>query len=153
MPNAVLDAAIIVSAFLAPQGLSAELLLHAQEGAFTVFLAEPILAQAQRVLLEEDHIRRRYHYPDERVVQFIDGLRVFAHLVTPVPDLIGISRDPNDDVILATARQAGVPYLVTRDDDLLSLGTYEGITIIIPETFIALVRAERRRSDEEEATP
>ena len=153
MPNAVLDAAILVRAFLAPRGLSAELLRHAQEGAFAVVHSEAILAQAQRVLLEEDHIRRRYHYPDARVVQFMDGLHVFAHLVTPAPNITGISRDPNDDVVLATAYQAGVPYLVTRDDDLLSLGSYEGITIIIPETFIALVREARRRGDEEETAP
>jgi predicted nucleic acid-binding protein len=33
--------------------------------------------------------------------------------------------------------------VVTRDDDLLSLGTYEGIAIVTPEAFLtALRRAE-----------
>ncbi len=76
------------------------------------------------MLLEEEHIRRRYRYPDEKAFQFIAGLRVFATVVTNLPEVVGVSRDPNDDVILATARAAQVPYLVTRDLDLLSLQTY-----------------------------
>jgi len=34
-----------------------------------------------------------------------------------------------------------VQYLVTRDKDLLVLQQYEGITIITPEAFLALLRA------------
>jgi hypothetical protein len=30
-------------------------------------------------------------------------------------------------------------YLVTRDDDLLSLGTYEAMTIVTPEAFLTLL--------------
>jgi predicted nucleic acid-binding protein len=48
---------------------------------------------------------------------------------------------PNDDMILACAVAASASHVVTRDDDLLSLDTYEGITIITPEAFLMLLRS------------
>jgi len=43
-------------------------------------------------------------------------------------------------MVLATARAADATYLITRDLDLLSLQSYEGITIITPEAFMAVLR-------------
>ena len=53
-------------------------------------------------------------------------------------------RDPNDDMVLATARAADATYLITRDLDLLTLQTYEGITILTPEAFMAILRERGR---------
>jgi uncharacterized protein (DUF4415 family) len=51
-----------------------------------------------------------------------------------------IVRDPNDDMILACAVATSASHVVTRDDDLLSLGTYEGIAIVTPEAFLTAPR-------------
>ena len=85
-------------------------------------------------------IRRRYPYTDENVDVFCDGLREAASLVPPPSDIPAVVRDPNDDMVLATARAADATYLITRDLDLLSLQSYEGITIITPEAFMAVLR-------------
>jgi predicted nucleic acid-binding protein len=71
---------------------------------------------------------------------FIEGLRDFAHLVTDLPQVTVVIRDPNDDMVIATAQRAQAAYIVTRDKDLLSLQHYEGIIMITPEAFIAIVR-------------
>ena len=84
--------------------------------------------------------RQRYHYPDEEARSFIDGLRAFVHLVTDLPEVTVVIRDPNDDMVVATAHRAKAAYIVTRDKDLLSLQRYEDITIITPEAFITIVR-------------
>jgi predicted nucleic acid-binding protein len=55
-----------------------------------------------------------------------------------------VPRDPDDDKIVACAVAAGVDYLVTRDRDLLSLGTYVGVAIIAPEEFLHVVRQAPR---------
>ena len=65
-------------------------------------------------------------------------------MLTELPPLTGIVRDPNDDMVLATARAADATYLITRDLDLLSLQTYEGISILTPEVFMALLRERGR---------
>jgi predicted nucleic acid-binding protein len=42
-------------------------------------------------------------------------------------------------MVLATTCVAHAAYLITRDLDLLSFQPYEGITIITPEAFMALL--------------
>jgi len=44
-------------------------------------------------------------------------------------------------MILTCAVAGTADYVVTRDDDLLSLETYEGITIVTPEAFLAFLRS------------
>ena len=145
MPSAVLDSTVLISAFLAQRGVSNELLRHAREGAFLLCLSAEILDEAQGVLLDEERRhRQRYHYPNEEAISFIDGLRAFAHLVTDIPELTVVIRDPNDDMVVATAQRAQVAYIVTRDKDLLSLQRYGDITMITPEAFIAIVRERGR---------
>lgn len=144
MPNVVLDATVLVSAFLTRGGVSDELLRHAREGAFVVFLSEDILAEVPHALAYP-RIRQRYAYTDEDVLEFCEHLRAVASPVTELPNLTGISRDPNDDMVLATARAAHAGYLITRDLDLLSLQTYENITILTPETFMAILRERGTR--------
>jgi uncharacterized protein len=147
MPSAVLDSTVLISAFLAQRGVSNELLRYARKGAFLLCLSEEILTEAQGVLLDDERRhRQRYHYPNEEAINFIDGLRIFAHLVTDLPQLIAVIRDPNDDMVVATAQRAQAAYIVTRDKDLLSLHHYEGITMITPEAFIVIVREHRRPS-------
>ncbi len=110
-----------------------------------LFLSEEILDEAQGVLLDnERRHRQRYHYPDAEAIHFIEGLRAFAHLVTDLPQVTAVIRDPNDDMVVATAQRAQAAYIVTRDKDLLSLQQYEGITMITPEAFIAIVRDRGR---------
>jgi predicted nucleic acid-binding protein len=93
------------------------------------------------VLLETPRIRQRYPYADADVRDYLQGLRQAALLVSDLPHLSGAVRDPNDDMILACAVGASASHAVTRDDDLLSLDTYEGITIITPEAFLMLLRS------------
>jgi len=143
MPSAALDATVLVSAFLTRGGVSDELLRHTREGAFVVFLSEDILAEVVHTLAYP-RIRRRYPYTDEDVRVFCDGLREAASLVSTPADIPAVVRDPNDDMVLATARAAHAAYLITRDLDLLSLQSYEGITIITPEAFMAVLRERGR---------
>lgn len=144
-PKAVFDSTILVSAFLAPAGVSAALLQQARGGAFQLYLAEDIIDEVQHTLLEYERIRRRHPYSDEEVREFCAMLRVVAVPVRDLPGLTGVSRDPKDDVIIACALRARAQYLVTRDDDLLSLGTYRRIQMITPEAFSEFLRARARR--------
>ncbi len=141
MPRIVSDSTVLVSAFLAPQGAAAAVLAHVRTGRVSFAVSDAILAETARVLLTSPHIRQRYHYPDTAVQEFCDGLTQVGELMTDVPPLRGVCRDPNDDMVLACALAAAAEYLVTRDKDLLVLRQYEGIAIITPEAFLAVLRA------------
>jgi predicted nucleic acid-binding protein len=43
-----------------------------------------------------------------------------------------VCRDPDDDQALALALAARVDLIVSGDDDLLALGSFEGIPIVSP---------------------
>ena len=140
--TAVIDSTVLVSAFLTEGGVSAALLRFAREGVFLVFLCEDILTETEHTLAYP-RIRERYDYTDADVTDFLHRLRIAANLVDELPH-VTVVRDPNDDMVIATAVQAQAAYIVTRDNDLLSLQQYEDITIISPEAFIAIVRERGR---------
>jgi uncharacterized protein len=72
---------------------------------------------------------------------FKTTLRASFVIVYDLPPLTEIVRDPNDDIILVCAVAGSADYVVTRDDDLLSLDTYVGIAMVTPESFLALLRS------------
>jgi putative PIN family toxin of toxin-antitoxin system len=140
MLSAVFDATTLVSALLTPKGISAQLLSLAVGGAFELCLSNAIIAETQHVLLNREHLRLKFTYSNRDVEEFCSLLSAFARIVSDLPPL-QVSRDPEDDYVIATALAAGVSYLVTRDKDLLTLKTYQDIGMIRPEEFIALLRS------------
>lgn len=69
----------------------------------------------------------------------MSGLRNITTIVSDLPT-VQVVRDPNDDFIIATAIKAGADYLVARDNDLLTLGAHENISIVSPETFLQVLK-------------
>ena len=55
---------------------------------------------------------------------------------------ISVRRDPDDDKFLSCAIDAGCQYHVSGDDDLLSLGKVEDVTICTPSEFLNTLRTE-----------
>jgi uncharacterized protein len=109
---------------------------------FEHYISDDILEELAEVLRRPGRNRRRYQYPDSAVVEFCQGLARFATMVSDVPEVRGVVRDPNDDKIIACALAAGAGYIVTRDKDLLSLGLHEGVAMISPEAFLRVLRAQ-----------
>ena len=50
--------------------------------------------------------------------------------------LIGVADDPDDDKVLAAAREGRAEQVVTGDGGLLRIGEYEGIRITSPRAFL-----------------
>ncbi len=77
---------------------------------------------------------------DVDAAELLRTVRLAATFVTtqPVPPL---SRDPDDDALLACAVAAGATYIVTGDDDLLCLGEHAGIKLVNASTFLAILGA------------
>ena len=77
-----------------------------------------------------------YRYTPLAAAAFCSDLFGLASVVDDPPPTPGAApRDPDDDKIIACALAAGAEYIVSRDRDLLSLGTYAGIKIIAPEPY------------------
>ena len=137
--NVVFDSVIWVSAFITEEGLARALFSECVEKT-NLYTAEEILQEIQRVLLEKEHLRSRFAYDDIEVDEFITALRNECSIISPLPEIRVIQRDPNDDIIIACAIAADAAYIVSRDRDLLDLGAYHGIQIVSPEVFMQILR-------------
>jgi putative PIN family toxin of toxin-antitoxin system len=123
----VLDTNVFVAAMVA-KGLCHEVVVRGL-GACTV-------ATSQRLLDElEDTLRAKFTLgPAGRA--FLEQLRRHVRLVEPTLLRAPVSRDPDDDVVLATAVAAQAVVIVTGDQDLLVLKRYKGVDIVSPREFL-----------------
>lgn len=58
------------------------------------------------------------------------------------PAIPPVVRDPNEDKFLATALAGDAKYLVSEDQDVLTLREYQGVTIIDALTFLHILEEE-----------
>jgi putative PIN family toxin of toxin-antitoxin system len=136
MRRAVFDTTVLVSAFLTPRGVAGELVTLAAAGTFELLLSSAIIIETWRTLISSEHIRDRYPYSDERTYMFCLSLQeIAAEVLRTTQPLTGVVRDPEDDMILACAVDGRADTIVSRDKDLLSIGTFQSVPIISPEVF------------------
>ena len=105
------------------------------------------LIVSQEILVEILEVLKRSHltvkYQTIQGININKILRIISQSkVVKISNIQSISRDPNDDKFLATAKAAEADYLVSADRDLLDLKEYEGIKIIDAETFLQILKKE-----------
>ena len=71
--------------------------------------------------------------------QMLVQVRMLAEVIDPPPLAQPVCRDPDDDAVLALARAAQADVIVSGDDDLLSLTSFESIPILNPAQALARV--------------
>ena len=143
MTRAVLDANVLVSAILSPQGIPAKVLTAWQAEEFHLVLSEAVLDEIDRVL-RYSRIVRRHRWSDERLQGFIEDL---AHLAIMTPGTVRfavIAEDPPDDRYLECAVEGEAEYIVSGDQHLLELTEYQGISIVTPRAFLDVLRRQPR---------
>jgi uncharacterized protein len=128
----VLDTNVIVAALVA-KGLCHEVVVRAI-GAYTVASSASLLDELERTLRAKFTI-------GPAADAFLKQLRVRVRLVEPRPLPSPVSRDADDDVVLATAIAAGAALIVTGDHDLLVVVRYESIDIVSPREFLTRLSA------------
>ncbi len=119
-PSAVVDTNLIVSAFLSQRGAPHALLEALYQGAFRLVLSAS-LRQEYADVLARPHLIERYGIDAASVAAFFRFLDRRALLATPLSELAVVVRDLKDMHVLATALGGEADYLVSGDDDLLSL--------------------------------
>lgn len=125
MSRAVLDTNVLISAFLfhEREGVPVMLLRRAAEGRFTLVTCELLLDELEHVLTRDAAIRARYGYTLEMATAYRVLLERRAAVVEPQAPFPRVSRDSDDDLIIATAVAGEADRIVTGDDDLLTVGT------------------------------
>ena len=134
--SAVVDASVLVSAFLFPGSNPGRVLNLAHQGRCALCLS-PLLLNETRYALLSTRLRDSYGHSEEAVLAWCADLEGIASLFAdPLPDIGPGCRDPNDDHVIATAVAVKAGIIVTSDKDLLALGQYQTIRIITARTFL-----------------
>ena len=142
MLEAVLDINVIVSGTISAKGAPFQILEAWRERKWNLIVSAWIIAEVERVL-SLPKIARTYRLTSQDIV---DVVRLLKLRTTVVPGHLAIpptARDPDDDLILACAVEGGADYIVTGDKDLLDLRRHQGISIVTPTAFAALLAAGR----------
>jgi len=126
----VLDANVVIAAVIS-EGLCRDL-VRVRVLPHTLVTSEPLLRELRKTL--------RYKFredPDELPLLF--QLHEEAEIVTPPRLDERVSRDKDDDVVLATALTGKADVIVTSDEDLVVLKKFRGIRILPPRQFLELL--------------
>jgi putative PIN family toxin of toxin-antitoxin system len=105
--NLVLDTNVVVPAILKPAGLERVSLVFALTAPARLYVSRDILEEYERVLHRPQ--RKLSH---SRLSEILDLLKSRAVLVTPSRRVQG-TPDPDDNIFLECADEAGADYLVT----------------------------------------
>ena len=139
MRRVVLDANVFVSALLSPAGAPAQVLASWESGEFELLTSPAILEELERVL-HYPRLQERYHLPEETIRVLLRLLRTQATVVSPTHTLHAIEDDPADNRYLECAVAGGAQLVVSGDGHLLALEEYEGVQILPPAGFVALLK-------------
>lgn len=132
----VLDTNVLISALLIPKSNAGNILKLWREEKFDLIVSDFILAEMRKVL-HYPKIKKRLQWEDEKINHYIDLFSFYAKRVDIEGISVEVAKDQNDAPILATFIAAQADYLVTGDDDLLSLaGSY---SIITPAKFLNIL--------------
>lgn len=140
--NVVIDTNVIVSAALSPYGNPAkifEMLLNEEIHNFT---SDEIMEELRDVLHRSKIVERLKIYERDFI---LDRFELFSSKVIKSETIDIIKDDPDDNKILECAISAGVGYIISGDDHLLSLSEYKSIKILSPQELIQLIEKMRSK--------
>lgn len=144
MLRAVLDANIVASAFIRPQGHSGQILrrfLEAHE--FEVVLSTSILEEIRRVL-RYPRLRKELRCSDEEIDVRIAALGVLADIVEDDATVKVVEADPDDDKYLSAALVGRASIVVSGDHHLVDIVEHQGVRILRPRVFLEVLDAQRQ---------
>lgn len=131
----VLDTNVIVAAFAA-RGLCAEILEVCLEN-HSIVINEHIVSEVEKNLV------KKIRLPKKIACSIADYLRDVPEIVKPEPIDIPACRDKNDVAIIGTALQENAEIIITGDDDLLILKTYQMVKIMTPRGFWDFLKTKK----------
>jgi putative PIN family toxin of toxin-antitoxin system len=131
-PRVVLDTNVLVSG-LGWSGPPAVILDAVRDGRVVLITSAPLLDELRRVLA----------YP--KLAKVINDAARLADIieassVVVEPDrVLAIVDDESDNRVLEAAVTASAGYIVSGDADLLDLGSFDGISIVMAAEFVTAV--------------
>jgi putative PIN family toxin of toxin-antitoxin system len=126
----VLDTNIFISSFFWG-GNPRKLITRIIDGKDTLFVSNEILHEVFGVMSHP-----KFNVTRQQIVHFVDSIEEISCRVTSLGIIKGVCRDSDDDKILECAVLGDVDFIISGDDDLLSLKEFQGIPIMTVSEYI-----------------
>ncbi len=141
----VLDTNVIVSSLISPQGVRSQVRHELAQGKYDLVVSEPILEEYRTALNYPKVVKKHGKSPKEIDIE-VKMLQRFSITLEQeqIPTLDVVKDDPKDNKFVEAAAAAGAAYIVSGDPHLLDLIEYQGIKIITPSSFLALLLEENK---------
>jgi putative PIN family toxin of toxin-antitoxin system len=135
--NLVLDTSTLVSAFFW-EGNESELLEKIEQGRAKLFTSQDILFEIEDVIRRPkfSQIMCQAGLTPDQIIQKIIAL---SNLVIDKELNIDVCRDKKDNKFLECAENAKADYIISGDEDLLSLKEFHGIKIVKTSKILELI--------------
>ncbi len=132
----VLDTNVLIAAMIA-QGVCSELLEHC--------VLHHDLVSSTAILHElRDKLVGKFKYGDQEADAAVGLVLSQMELVVPGRLTPPVCRDPDDDMVLATAVAGRADCIVTGDKDLPVVERFQGIEVLRPSSFAAYEASRRQ---------
>jgi putative PIN family toxin of toxin-antitoxin system len=129
----VFDTVVLVRGLIDPSSWSGRLLFE-WRGAYEWIVSPDIVTEYLEVI-HRPRIGNRFRPRENRDLNTVLSLIVVATIVYPT-DMPSVCRDPSDDKFLAAADRGHADFIVSADNDLLSLAEYKGVRICTAEAVL-----------------
>ena len=129
----VLDTNVLISAVYFPTGSPGQALNLARKRKFLNVISPFIMEEIARIL------RDKFLWDDARIQKTLRWIASFSDLIDPPFATIYIIPHHSDNRILECAVEGKAQFIVSGDRHLKDLGTYQGIRIVDPATFLELI--------------
>jgi putative PIN family toxin of toxin-antitoxin system len=127
----VIDTNLWVSFLIAGDFKQLETLLFS--GRLTILLSEELLDELQATIRKPK--LRKYFGPDA-LTEMLTVFDPYVEIID-VRSEVKVCRDPDDDFLLALAKDGRADYLLTGDSDLLVIGSFDRTRILSMSDFSA----------------
>ena len=142
--RAVLDTVVILRALINPRSRAGRLVFELSDS-YAVVLSPEIIREILDVI-SRSSLRRRFPQLEDAHLD-----RVLATLASPdvvePKEVPRVCRDPGDDKFFAAAVAGHADCIVSEDNDILSIASYDGIRTVNIRDFLAELQAIERSTE------
>jgi putative PIN family toxin of toxin-antitoxin system len=132
----VFDTNVIVEAIFWPRGTARRALTGLAKRRFQTVINSPIMEEYAAITAE---VREKL-FSDTHPSGALAWIAAKSMQTEPLPLRRRLSRDPDDNLFVATAVAAGARFLVSQDRDLLVLEKPFGVELVTPVQLVRFLR-------------
>jgi len=138
MIRAVLDANVVVSAYLNIGGKPAQILSLARRNIVEICLSPQIILEIIETLLKP-RLVRIHKDKREDILAFAEALAEIVDITPGMLEVDAVKADPDDNKIVACAVESHADFIISGDHHLTDLKKHKNTRIVNPDTFLKLI--------------